>query len=402
MKILLKLAFLMMGITSAHAGVSETLPEGINSPIFKFGLVEGLNQKYNKAGELWRLSDLYSIEFDAPTLAKVNPQAQVLISALNKFGNQRLGDALNLGVLEFNIDPKVSYFAPVYARGITNKWTMALALPIITYKNTVKISRSFSNVDFYKQEFGGKFPELDQALNTDLGAETLKAISAAGYKPLVDKNETFLHDIQLVSFYNLFSQDKISLIHSAYLGLPTGPKYDPDDITALNISGQTSLENGVTFAYNMDHGFTFMSTLSYLYNLPDQITKRVPRNEDDILPNDATKESVHRATGSKTTLKNELAVKFNDKYKVGIGHGYAIKNSDSYSGSNGSRYDLLTANTNSQEQTASLSLSYDTVKSYFKKQAVIPAIISYDLSSAFAGQNIERKVIQEISFILFF
>ncbi|MEK6773460.1 MAG: hypothetical protein AABY64_05945 [Bdellovibrionota bacterium] len=402
MKLLLKILFLMMGFKSANAGISDTLPEGINSPIFKFGLVQGLNQKYNKAGELWRLSDLYSIEFDAPTLAKVNPQAQVLISALNKFGNQRLGDALNLGVLEFNIDPTVSYFAPVYARGISNKWTMALALPIITYKNTVKISRSFSNVDFYKQEFGGKFPELDQALNTDLGAETLKAISAAGYKPLVDKNETFLHDVQLVSFYNLFSQDRISVIHSAYLGLPTGPKFDPDDITALNISGMTSLENGVTFAYNMDYGVTFMSTLSYLYSLPDQITKRVPRNEDDILPNDSTKESIRRTTGSKTTLKNELAVKFNDKYKVGVGHGYAQKNSDSYSGSNGSRYDLLTANTNTQEQTASLSLSYDTVKSYFKKQAVIPAIISYDLSSAFAGQNIERKIIQEISFILFF
>jgi len=404
MKALLKTILLITAVPLglAQAGVSEILPEGINSPMFKFGYVQGLNQKYNQSGELWRLGDLHSVEFDAQTLAKVNPQAQVLINALNKFGSQRLGDSLNLGVLEFNIDPKVSYFAPVYARGITDKWTLALAMPIVTYKNTIRISRSFSNIDFYKSEFGGKFPELDAALNTDLRAETLKSIEAAGYKPLADKSETFFHDMQLVSFYKFFQQEKWSLIHSSYLGLPTGPEYDPDDLAALNISHQTSLDNGVTAAYSMENGITLMSTASYLFYLPKRVVKRVPKNEDDILPDSSTKESVEQRLGSKASLKNEISFKLTDKYSVGAGHTYSRKDSDSYSGGDGRRYDLLSDNTGGTEQNVSLSLSFDTVKSYFKKQFLLPMIISYDLSDTIAGQNIERKIVQELNFILFF
>lgn len=398
-KFLFSLTLLSCGLAWA---VTEVLPQGINSPMFKYGFVQGLNQKFNQSGELWRLGDLNSIEFNAQTLAKVNPQAQVLINALNRFGNQRLGDALNLGVLEFNIDPKVSYFAPVYARGITNTWTMAMALPVVTYKNSVKVSRSFSNIDFYKSEFGGKFPELDQALNTDLGAETLKAIASAGYKPLNEKNETFFHDMQLISMYKFFEGEKISFIHSAYLTLPTGPQYDPDDLAALNISHYTALDNGVTGTYKMDNGISLNSTLSYQFYLPRDVVKRVPKNEDDVLPDTTTKESVKMAPGAKATIRNEISYKIFDKYGLGVGHSYTKKDSDAYKGGQGRRYDLLSLRSASNEQNAFISLSYDTVKSYFKKQALIPMIVSYDVSDTIAGVNIERKLVQELNLILFF
>ena len=384
-----------------HA-VTEVLPEGINSPIFKFGTVQGLNQRYTDSGELWRLGDLRAIEFNAPTLAKINPQAQMLINALNRFGNQRLGDALNLGVLEFNVEPNVSYFAPVYARGITNTWTMALAMPVVTYKNSIRISRSFSNIDFYKSEFGGKFPELDQAFNTDLGVETMRSIEQAGYKPLKDKDETFFHDMQLVSMYKFFSDEKLSLLHSAYLTLPTGPEYDPDDIAALNISHQTSLENAATISYKLNSNLSLSSTASYLLHMPRKLVKRVPRNEDDVLPDNSTKENLTMFTGSRASIRNEIAYKFGDKYGIGTGHTYARKDADTYSGAENRRYDLLNMNSSNNEQNVFVSLSYDTVKSYFKKQALIPMIVSYDVSDTIAGQNIERKLIQEINLILFF
>ncbi len=401
-KVFIQFLALFFWIVSAKAGMSETLPAGINSPIFKFGYVQGLSQKYNETGQLWRLGDLRSVEFDAPTLARMVPKARILINSLNRFGNQRLGDSLNLGVLEFNIDPKVSYFAPVYARGITDSWTLAFALPVITYTNKIKLSRSFSNIEFYKREFGGLDPELDRALATDLGAETMKTIEQAGYKPLEDKSETYLHDVQLVSLYKFYEREDLALLHAAYLGLPTGPRYDPDDIAALNMSGQTSLENGLTVAYEVFSETTLMSTLSHIYYLPDTIVRRVPRNEDDMLPDNSSKESVKRSIGGKLSLKNEVAQKFHDKYKIGVGHTFGTKAADAYRGGMNSRYDLLETNTSTQEQTVSLSVSYDTVKSYFKKQSAIPMIISYDLSDTIAGRNVERRLIQEVNLILFF
>lgn len=40
-----------------------------------------------------------SIEFDAPTLAKFNPQASTLVQTLNRFGLYNAGDLFNLGTL---------------------------------------------------------------------------------------------------------------------------------------------------------------------------------------------------------------------------------------------------------------------------------------------------------------
>jgi len=402
MKSILCLLISLISVSRAWAGVSEILPEGINSPMFKFGYIQGINQKYDSSGQLWRLGDLRSVQFDAQTLAKINPQAQVLINTLNRFGNMRLGDSLNLGVLEFDIDPKVNYFAPIYARGITKNWTLAFALPVVTYKNNIRISQSFSNIEFYKREFGGQSAELDQALDTDLRYETLRSIESAGYRPLTDKDETFLHDAQVVSMYKFFEKDRVTLLHSAYVGLPTGPAYDPDDLAALNISGQSSLDNGVTFAYRMNYGFKYLSTLSYLFFLPDQITKRVPKSEDDVLPDSSTKENLDRTLGSKVTFKNEIEWKFSDQYKIVGGYAYGQKTADSYSGSEGRRYDLLTQNTAGYEHVVSVSVAYDTVTSYFKKKSLIPMIISYDVADTILGKNIERKTVQEINLILFF
>lgn len=380
----------------------DTLPAGINSPMFRYGVMQGLNQKFENDGQLWNLSELRSIEFDAQTLSKISPDAKTLITALDAFG-QRHGQSINYGVLKFDIDPTVKYFAPVYAYGIRSDWTIAVALPIINYQNNISVQTVNSNLDSYKQVYFGRVSEdLDKALTLDIKQEMVKTLEQKGYKPLQTRNDQFSGDAQVVSIYKFYQSFPVDLFLTTNLSLPTGPQYDPDDLTALNIFGQTSIENTLSASFKGRFGFNLVPSIGYQHTFLDSITARVPLNEEDTLPSQNQKENVTRQTGGKINLKTELELIASDSIKLFTSYGQSQKSQDNFSGGNNLRYDLLSQNTQSREEKYSLGFSYNTIKSYFKKKALFPFIVGYEFSDVFNGENTNRKILNEFSFIMFF
>lgn len=393
--------FLLFLISKSWAGY-DTLPSNINSPMIRYGIMSSLEQKYEKDGQLWRLGDLRSIEFDASTLSKISPEAKTLINALDAFG-QRHGQFINYGVLKFDINPTIQYFAPVYAYGVSSNWTIAVAMPVITYENEIEIKTVNSNLDSYKSIYYGRVSEeLDKALTLDIRQETLKTIQQRGYKPLESRRDQYLSDAQVVSIFKFLQKPQYDLFYVTQVGLPTGPKYDPDDLAALNIFGQTSIENILASKIKGKYGFNFTPSIGYQYILPDSITARVPLNEDDSLPDSNQKEDVERRTAGKWTFKTELQLEATDALSLATSYSQAQKGDDVYTGSKNSRYDLLGINSYSREEKYSVGGTYNTIKSYFKKRALFPYILSYEFSDIFKGENINRRTLHEFSFIMFF
>jgi hypothetical protein len=393
----------MLSSLNSHALSSTTvLPEGINSPSIRYGIVDGIDQTYTENGSLMNLGDYKSVVFDAPHLAKFNKDAQTLIDALNAFGNQGMGNDFNLGVLKIETKPEVRYFAPVYARGVSKKWTIGIGIPMVTYKNEISMSQQFSNIAYYRQQYSGLSSELDAALNTDLRKATQDTLAQKGYRPLESRNETFLGDIQLVSVYQFFDNSYQALAYQAQVNTPTGPQYDPDDLAAINIFGRTYVTNTVLFSQRIGSRITLVPTVSWLINIPDHITARVPTDEDDTLPDANSKESVERQMGNKIAGGGNVFYEINDQWTVGSGYEYANKARDQYRGSGKGRYDLLSQNTESQSHRVKGEVAYSSVKSYFKKTALIPLVVSLEISDTIAGINVERQTVQEMNFMMFF
>jgi hypothetical protein len=393
----------LQGAICAQALTSTTvLPTGIDSPSFRMGTIQGIDQKYVADGSLMKLGDYKSVAFDAPQLAKFSPDAKKLIDVLNRFGPQSLGDKFNLGVLRVDTSPQVKYFAPVYARGVTERWTLGLGMPIVNYTNKIRLSQQFSNIDYYRQQFSGLDPELDAALNTNLGQATNQTLIGKGYRPLVDRDETFLGDVQLVSLYRLYEDPNQALVYQSQLGLPTGPKYNTDDLAAINIFGRTTLNNTLAYSRKLGTRFTVVPYLAYLVNFQDSVDVRVPGSEDDALPDASTKENLQRKIGNTATLGGNLVYDASDALGLGVGYEMSEKDQDVYRGGRNQRYDLLALNTANKARRASLEITYSSVKSYFKKAAILPAMITYGVSDVIAGVNIERQLIQELNLMLFF
>jgi hypothetical protein len=365
-------------------------------------MISNIGEKYTQNGTLMNLGELKSVVFDAKTLKNFDSDAQKLVDALNSFGQSQMGNQFEMGVLRIRTAPEVKYMAPVYARGLTKKWTLGLGLPIVSYRNVITLSHENSNLDYYRKQYSGLSSELDRALRTDLVQETYQTLQTKGYKPLANRDESFLGDIQAVSIYKFFEDSQSALIYQASLSLPTGPQYDSDDLSALNIFGRTSLNNTVAYSYRLASRWTVLPFASYLYNLRDQVTARVPQSADDTLPGEESKESVSREIGNTAALGSNVFYELNDSWQLGAGYDFSMKASDKYSGAKNSRYDLLATNTDSQAQRMKFEVTYSSVKSYFRKTALIPLMVSLEVSDVVAGMNIERQVVQEFNFMMFF
>lgn len=392
---------LLFFTVKSYSYQSETLPQGISNSTFSYGQITGLDERYQQDGKLVKLKDYKSIEFDAPTLARFNPQARTLVQTLNRFGLYNAGDLFNLGTLEFETTPVIKYTAPVYAYGITSNWTVGFGVPVIQYTNHVKMTQSLSNVDYYKQ-FRGLSPDLDAALDTDLGGATQSALAQKGYKPIEDRSENFIGDIQLVSVWKIFDDGDSKLIHETTLGLPTGPQYDPDDLLALNTFHKTTLENLIGYTKYVS---TFMSVSPYFnlrYVLPHEITARVPQSADDVLPDESQKDNVTWSESPAFEVGTRMNFNISQDFAMSFDYRYGQKNADEYSSSSKGDTALLAENTKSFWHKVALQLDYSTVKSYLKKESLLPMTLSFLAYDTIKGENIERRTGQEISIALFY
>lgn len=402
LKLSILLSVLLLGLPGYALFTTGTLPKGISSPSFRYGFIDNVGERYVEDGTLMNLGDVKSLVLDSATVIRMNADAQKLIDALNSFGDTGLGSKFNFGVLRVHTKPQVKYSAPIFAHGFTENWTVAVGVPVITYKNEASVTHDYSNIQYYREQFRGLSTELDKALNLDLAQATNEALVGKGYQPLSHRNESFLGDIYLASVYKFFEDAHSAAIYMGTLGLPSGPAYNPDDLMALNIFGRTTLNNTLAYSRKITSGLSLMPYASYLFNFQDSISARVPLNEEDTLPDLSAKQEVTRNLGDTLTLGANAFYQFNDSWMLGVAYEQSQKKTDSYSGSQPSRYDLLSRNTQARAQRVKGELTYSSIKSYFSKSAKIPLMVSLEISDVIAGMNVERQLVQEMNLILFF
>jgi opacity protein-like surface antigen len=408
-RFLIVLVGLVVAMTTAFAMDStQTLPAKVNSPSFRMGSVSNVGQRFNDKGELLTLNDLKSVEFNVRTLSQLEPQVNQLVSALNSFGtaSDRYGDRLSLGVLKIDVEPQVSYFAPVHAWGINEFWTIGFGVPVITYKAKFSLRQEGSNLEEYRRQFEGRVsPELDSAfarLSVSLPEATQSQLEQKGYERLGDRNKTFIGDIPVVSIYRFYDNDRWVFAHRGTLSLPTGPKDNPDDLMDMGGFGLLSLSNEVLSTYKFGKSWDFNARGGIKYVLPDQVEKRVPRDNGDMLPDSDRKERVTRYTSPTGLAGASANYKFNREWSTGLGYEFSAKERDRIDGKQSGAYAVLENETNSVAHRSRAELSYSTVQAYLDKSSLIPTTFSLEISDIFAGQNVPRQTLTELTWLLFY
>ena len=405
---ILSAIFISLASVLADAQIStQNLPEGIRSPSVRFGNISQLSQQYNDSGHLNNSVDLRSVEFNAKKLSVLEPKIEALVGLFNRMGRYDLGSQINKGTLKIDSQPNIQYTAPVMAYGVNSRWTLGAGVPVIHYKNDIQLSKSNSNISAFKAIASGLgVAELSQGLqqleDIDLISAFHSELKKKGYHELENQDQTFLGDLQLASLYRLEDTGSLQSLFRLNVVLPTGPKYDPDNLAAFNQFGSTSIEPQMISSYPIMDQVKVSGLLGVRISIPDQVTVRVPENEDDLLPNADQKETLKRQTGMKLTETLQLSYAASESWTVFAMSEWAQKAADRFEGTQQKRYDLLSRDTDTQTQVVTGGISFSSVESYQKRKKGIPATVAIQMSDTIAGKNTQRQLVQEISATMFF
>lgn len=384
---------------------TEVLPASINSPAFRYGIVAGVDSKYTANGSVQSLNDTNTINFNSDLLQKISPEVTDLVNILNQYSKQQLGAQVNLGTLRAETKPNVKYMAPIFARGLTDRITLAIAMPIVFYENKLRLVQSASNVPSICSQIQG-VPEIKEACdklgNTKIVDAVKGELANKGYKPLEDRSETVFGDVQLVGIWKFFEEEEKSSALRTTLTLPTGPGNDPDDLADLGTFGETAIEEQVLFNYLPFHWLRLAAKTGYKFYVPDSVEMRVPSGPNEILPGPETKEKVSRRKGGALTLGTAATIGIGKSVSVAGGYEFVSKASDSYSGNKSGDYDALAKDSKSTAHKLRAAISYDTIALYQRTKSFPPLKVDYEVTNTVAGTNTDRQLVNEVSLTMFF
>lgn len=403
---------LLVMISAFSIEDTQVLPKGVRSVMWKQGVVGSITNRFGNDNTLYSLDGRLSKNFDANEILKLHPRAPELIDALNNTlpSKYQLGNQIQLGELRFDGDASVHYSAPVMAYGITEKWTLGLAVPFVKLEadiqvksggnnNTKEIYNAIARDGQLSEELDREFKRL---MNLDLKQAFHDQLHAKSYQPLEANDKWQLGDVQLVSKYRYYETERWGFLNKILFNAPTGPEDDPNHLLDLPMLHRTFIEVSQVQDYKWSRSVYLGTAFTYKWNLPDSIEKRVPRYQGDYLPDTDRLENVDRDIGDAYRWEANIRKRWSHTLSSSVAYIGEYKNEDYYTGSKGYNYSLLSENTDAVYHKLEANISYSSVDNFLDKKALFPFLVSYKYSDIFSGRNIERQEAHELTFMVFF
>lgn len=407
---LLNSTIVMAGNLSAPLGLpsAATLPKGVRNINYK-GLVSGPSSKYNNAGSSVGLGD--SLNTDLTFQNIINGTKSYIDKGTMKYAMEQIEATPedSLGQTEGVVNVEANVHVPIFAWGVTENWTAAVAVPIM--KTSVNVDTAFSSpqdqalynklLSELEKASPGKFRELQEKLADPIGFK----LNELGYDPLVDEQETKLGDIKIVNKYKFFEDVRNRSVAGVALTLPTGRKERVNKAADLpGGDGQTDLGFSLNHDFMLNGRWTLSTGLEYTWQMRDSdyISKRIPFTPTSKLSDDIDSRVIRE-------LGDIASASFSAKYKregATLAAAYTVshKGRDQYTGHGFSqeRYEFLEADTEQAMQALTGVVSYDTISLYRQKKFPAPLLMSVTHSRVLSGKNVVNDPITVFDLSLFF
>ncbi len=407
--LILVLTILWAGTAAAGVETANTLPVGVYSPEFNFGLISGLGQKFDNSGSLVGVADQYHMDLTGAKIAQLSGQAKTLVGALNAL-SPNLGNSLSMGSVDFQANPTIDYYVLNPAYGLSKNVSLGFALPFIHFQNQMQIVGSGTNNLQAVQSFsGGASADVKNALGQasamalNMPATVQSALIAKGYKPLGNEDITGIGDALIYARFRYFENEKWRLAVRPYLLLPTGRPDDPDDLADIAMGGYLGAGGYLTQEYFIMPRWIGSIIFQYEAHLPTTIKKRVPYNQDDILPGSDQKQGVNWNPG------NIYDVMLANRYQVlrfltvGTFYELTFKDPDWFDGNqDGYDYAFLGHDTGYAIQRLGAYVEFSTIDFYFENRFALPFSFGYTFTNSVSAVNSPQSTSHLVNLRMFF
>jgi hypothetical protein len=381
------------------------LPPGVKNPRFS-NIFMTIDSKFNGVGEAEALGQ---------PLNKRIRWNEIVEAQKRNADKSMVRAALNDKKLDFNGSPGFStgvvntYFnvkAPVFAVGVSERFTLAVAIPVMN----ISIS---ADTGFRRSADGQIFTDHLCTLSVDecnaaarkLNNPINEKLADYGYSPIQSRTISNIGDIQVVGKYVLHKDDDNMLTLKSTAVLPTG--VGPNADLALDVpTGDARLQLGEALVYGRQMGsdFQFNAFSGFMALMPNGMEKRIPFESDSPLSKD--KETLTRNMGASFnfgTSFNHVFPSIGLVTAAGYNFQFMTKQSFSRGAYSAERYDYLEAYTPVQAlHSGTLMAGFSTVEWYKAKKFVYPFQANLVYSHPFQGRNVTTNDVFSGELVLFF
>lgn len=369
---------------------TSMLPKGVRTVKLR-SFTTQVESKFDNNGSVQSLAKPFRQTLKMKSLYEGKPANE---AALSKGYMQSLGidpDNTDLGTIDAYASARVTATIPVLGYGISEKWSIALAIPIV-YSNTYA-DTGFSISSKAEAFFG--YLSSDTNTASTKSAESKLAdpvngkITTMGYDPLNGETRTEVGDLRLINKVLVKKHDNYAVAVKQSVTLPTGKSASYNNLVAVNAGdSQWDLSASVIGDWYINGKWTLSGYTGYTVQFSDSTAKRVPVTSESSLG--LLDSNVDRDLGDIAAAGISFQYALREGWTLATSYDAQIKYSDIYHGSryNAVQYDWLAQNTNQRMESAVFGVNYSTVPMFRKKAFPVPLDAKLSYATVVSGKNV--------------
>jgi hypothetical protein len=370
---------------------AKVMPGGVNRLTFRL-VQSNFSSKTDGAGTARDLEDPIEKDLTFKDVLKNEKdlQKRELTAGFMAYGGFGEGEAL--GQFTADLEGRVTVYAPIFTRGITDRLTVAVAMPIYNMALNVGVGfRASPTADAFKFALTDNYNNQTQGardfverINDAVSRLNTKLVDN-GYSRLEPWQETGLGDLQVLAKYAIVPDGPIVLAGQAGVVAPTGRTDDPDNLIDAGFGDgqwdafvQLSADQPIS-----DSGIFFNQYAKYTYQFDDEKTVRLKTPDESI---EVEKERVGFKLGDKLNAGASVQYAADFGLTSGLGYNYYRKELDQYDAGVSSRE--LEKDTFQQSHEAEVSVGYSGVPAFRRKEIPVPFEVSLAYKHQLSSQNL--------------
>lgn len=313
----------------------------------------------------------------------------------------------SVGQFTADLNGKISVLAPITSYGVTDRMTVALAVPVYNASTSV-------SVGFQPNDRAAAFlaalsrPENNQtAAARDAGAKLNNAVGRLNdklvdnhYAELRDWDAQGLGDITIASKYRFLGTEVLGGAVTSGVVAPTGRTDDPDILTDVPFGdGQWDIFGQLAFDQSAFGGLVLNQFGKYTLQLPDEKLVRAVE-EDETIEVDYTRTKFK--LGDKIDAGTSLQWSPAFGLVSGVGYTYFRKFGDVYRGPVNETKEELEKNTDQVAHNSEVQLGYSTIPHYQAGLFAVPFELKLTYVRQITSRNMPVTDLAQIDLNLFF
>jgi len=396
----------LAGGISSPLSISNTqvLPKGVRS-LRVGGITTMIDDWHNRQGQIEGIAGpmnqqlsykrLLSAEQDQDLSANIEAQLRAKGVDLDTIAGQALAD----------VNTRLTVTAPALGIGLSKKWTLAIAFPIV--HTNVNVSTSFVGTEGLQNlvtDLAGRSRKKTEGVKDKLNDVIATELAGKDYAPLVNREMTELGDVALIGKYRAFSGRTFRLSLTQRVNIATGRDRDANRLVdPAPGDGQNDIGLTVNSEYLINGRLSLLGEVGYLAQLPDFQDARLPISAKEFLSADYDARA-YRDMGD--IVHGNVAVQYKPFNFLTLATGYQIshKNQDYWSGDlfDQSRYGIIGQFTGQNAQSVVFQATASTVNAYRAKKFPVPLSAGLVYSKVFAGKFVRNAGIWSGQLSMFF